>query len=75
VLHCIIPFLLCSAPTVFWQAFKFIKPILAGNTLKKIHIYDSDSKKYQAAFMEKMPMDSIPVLFGGSGQAIDLHDQ
>ncbi|XP_021967002.2 SEC14-like protein 4 isoform X2 [Folsomia candida] len=64
---------LVNTPTVFWQAFKFIKPVLAGNTLAKINIFDSDKKKWSAALLERIPKDALPNEYGGDAKAFDIH--
>lgn len=58
---------------MFWQAFKFIKPVLAGNTLAKINIFDSDKKKWSAALLERIPKDALPNEYGGDAKAFDIH--
>lgn len=65
--------ILIVAPTVFWQAFKFVKPVLAGNTLAKIHIFDSDKTKWTAALLEHLPKGALSKEYGGDGLALDIH--
>ncbi|ODN05090.1 SEC14-like protein 2 [Orchesella cincta] len=62
-----------NAPSVFWQAFKAVKPLLAQNTMDKIHIFDSDKKKWSAHLLELIPKEAIPKDYGGVGQATELH--
>jgi len=64
-----------NAPSVFWQAFKAVKPILAQNTMDKIHIFDSDKKRWLDHLLENMPTESIPKDYGGTGKAMDFYNQ
>jgi len=62
-----------NAPSVFWQAFKAVKPILAQNTMDKIHIFDSDKKKWLEHLLQTIPKESIPKDYGGTGKATDFY--
>jgi hypothetical protein len=50
-----------------------VKPILAGNTLEKIHIFDSDKSKWTTALLENIPPSSLPQDYGGNATALDIH--
>jgi len=65
---------LVNTPSVFWQAFKFVKPILAGNTLAKINIFDSDKTKWSSSLLEKLPEDALPEGCGGTAKLKDVSD-
>lgn len=60
------------APSVFWQAFKAVKPILAQNTMDKIHIFDSDKKRWMEHLLQRIPKESLPKDYGGTGTAQDF---
>jgi len=64
---------LVNAPSVFWQAFKAIKPILAQCTMDKIHIFDSDKKRWQEHLLQGIPKESLPKDYGGTGKATDFY--
>jgi len=62
-----------NAPSVFWQAFKAVKPILAQNTMDKIHIFDSDKKRWLEHLLQTIPKESLPKDYGGTGKATDFY--
>jgi len=49
-----------NTPWYFPYVLTFIKPILSQRTTKKLHIFNSDKKKWMAALLDVMPRESIP---------------
>lgn len=62
-----------SAPSVFWQAYKTVKPLLAQTTMDKIHIFDSDKNaRWTDHILQYIPKESLPKDYGGAGSAMDF---
>ncbi|CAH0721961.1 unnamed protein product, partial [Brenthis ino] len=55
-----------NAPKVFSLAFSVIKKFMHDNTISKIRIYGSDTKKWQAQILAVIEKDQIPLHYGGS---------
>jgi len=63
-----------NTPSVFWQAFNVVKPVVAGKTLDKIQFFDSDKTKWYPSLLEKLPEDSLPNEYGGSAKLKGIND-
>ncbi|KAJ2952861.1 hypothetical protein O0L34_g7226 [Tuta absoluta] len=55
-----------NAPKVFSLAYNVIKKFIHEYTISKIKIFSSDTKKWQAALLEQIDKDSLPVHYGGT---------
>ncbi|CAG9783986.1 unnamed protein product [Diatraea saccharalis] len=58
--------LIVNAPKVFALAFSVIKKFMHENTISKIKIYGTDSKKWQAQVLAMVDKDQLPVFYGGT---------
>ncbi|XP_059057009.1 SEC14-like protein 2 [Achroia grisella] len=57
---------LVNAPKVFSLAFSVIKKFMHENTISKIKIYSSDTKKWQAQVLTLIDKEQLPVHYGGT---------
>jgi len=49
-----------NTPWYFPYVLTFIKPLLSQRTANKLHIFNSDKKKWMPALLNIMPRDSVP---------------
>jgi hypothetical protein len=60
-----------AAPSIFSVAFSIVRPFLHENTVKKIQIFSSNSRKWKAALLENISPDQLPTHFGGTQMGPD----
>jgi hypothetical protein len=58
--------ILLSAPSIFSVAFSIVRPFLHENTVKKIQIFSSNSRKWKAALLDNISPDQLPAHYGGT---------
>ncbi|XP_059479315.1 SEC14-like protein 2 isoform X2 [Neocloeon triangulifer] len=55
-----------NAPSIFSMAFSIVRPFLHENTVQKIHIFSSNTRKWKAALLEHINTDQLPAHYGGT---------
>jgi CRAL/TRIO domain len=60
-----------TAPSIFSVAFSIVRPFLHENTVKKIQIFSSNSRKWKAALLDNIGPEQLPVHYGGTQMGPD----
>lgn len=55
-----------NAPKMFHVAYGLVKPFLADETAKKIHVYGTIAEAWQRALGEDIDSSQLPAYYGGT---------
>ncbi len=55
-----------AAPKIFGAFFSMIKPFMHELTVKKFHIFSSNTDEWKAALLEDIDASQLPIHYGGT---------